>query len=127
MDKTNPIGKGLNRFMSNSNHDFADDLVTPYFRKSVILETSSNFNLLEENINRFLDNKGIYFVEQSEEAIRFARSQSLLQISKCVSDQTGRLSDSGLSHARLSDFKMNTSELFQRRKLSFMKNIQDGN
>jgi len=125
-DVINSTTKASSKFV-DPNCEQESELITPYFRKTINCKNSSNLDLAEEKINGYLQLKGIYFIEQSEEAVQLSRTQSSLKASISPIKDTDRLSDIGFNRNRLSDFDMNNNNLFKRRKLSNIRSSQDVN
>ena len=112
--------------LTPSKNDYMDDLATPYFRKSVSYLSTPSEKVVEEKINDFLENLGIYFVEQGNESIYQSRKKCSIQSDNNSSTKFSSLSDATFNKTRLSSFDMNSNDLFQRRKLSSIKMGNDG-
>ena len=106
-------------------NDIIEDLVTPYFRKSVSCVKKRSDDAIEERVNNFLEGMGVYLVEKGDEAFYLARNKAPINSAKDTVGKKTSLSDLPVRTSRLSSLSMGNNDLFQKRKLSAIRSTQD--
>ena len=102
-----------------------NDLVTPYFRKSVSYVKSRSEDEIEKKVNEYLDSQGIHFVEAGQEAVLLARKNNSIQSAEERINKHTSLSEIAVIEPRRSTLSLDNNNLFLRRKISSQRNTPD--
>ncbi len=99
--------------ITKSHNIFEEELVTPYFRRSLCFKSSPECMMKESNINEYLTKKGIHLIENTE-----VRNEifSESKFSSPISSKKTCSFEESFRKMSLSGFSLENNTLFRKRR-----------